>query len=255
MKNTIRTFAIGDTHGHFKELQDLLLTLKKEANFDPKNDHLVLLGDMVDSGPQVKELLDWAIDFKKQYPDTFHPIYGNHEDLLLDALSKYHPIYGDYYIWWNQGGKETIASYMPDGLSDYEKALVHPENIIPAEHFAFLRSLPRYYEDDKYFYVHGGVYPDKKLSEHDFEDRPTMYNMIWIRDQFIDSPYKWEKKIIFGHSSKTAYIGAGESDFVPIVQDNKIGINTMPRHNMGYLLALELPAEKFYTEKGERVYE
>ncbi len=241
-----RTFCFGDIHGHFQEFQELLTLLIKDAKYNPKKDNLVLLGDLVDSGPDTKKVLDWAVDYKNKYPKTFHPLYGNHESLLLDALSKTHPIYGDYYLWWNQGGKETIDSYCPKNLTRYERALVHPEDVIPKEHLDFIHNLPYYYQDDKYFYVHAGVYPNKLLKDHDFKDKTTKYFMIWARDEFLNSNFKWEKKIIFGHSSKTEYIGMGISDFVPNVQENKIGISTMPRRNIGHLTALELPAERFY---------
>ena len=42
-----RVFAIGDVHGHFEMLLDLVADLELT-----ECDHVVLLGDLVDRGPQ-----------------------------------------------------------------------------------------------------------------------------------------------------------------------------------------------------------
>lgn len=241
-----KTFAIGDVHGNYDGLMELYHHLIHAANFQPKTDQLILLGDLVDSGTQVKQVIEKCIEWERLFPQ-YKFLYGNHEDLLLDAL-KYNSVeYGDYYIWWNQGGKETLKSYQPDGYSDYEKAIMQPKDYIKPEHIEWLDSRPYYYENDNYFFVHGGVLPDKLLKDHDFSDAKTLSDMLWIREPFINSRFKWEKKIIFGHTSASEVISPGVADFVPIVQDNKIGINTQPRYGHGHLTALELPVERFWT--------
>lgn len=237
----MKTFAIGDIHGNYTELMQLLDKLEKEAAFSLAEDQLVITGDMVDSGKEVKQVLEWAMSTESLYPQHKF-LMGNHEHLLLDALDVNHPVYGDYYLWYMQGGKETLKSYLPEDLTAYEKALASPNEMIPAEHIAWLKARPYYYENDQYFFVHGGVIPFVQLADHDFTDPAVLQEMLWIRDRFIDSTYKWEKKIIFGHTANVDNRGM----YTPIIKKNKIGINTQPRVNMGYLTALQLPEEKFW---------
>jgi len=245
VKDVKRCFAFGDLHGHYDEFIALWNRLVKDAGLDLTKDEVVLLGDLVDNGHQVKQLLEYVRKLQYDYPSSVRVLRGNHEDLLLDALSPTHPTYGDYYIWYNQGGEETLKSFIPNELSDYEKALAQPEDMIGQEMLDWLKSLPYYYETDKYFFVHGGVLPGTKLKDHDFTDPDTLYKLMWIRDDFIQSTFQWEKKIIFGHTAKSTHKGQ-YSEFEPYVMKNKIGINTMPR-NLGHLTALELPSERFWT--------
>lgn len=237
----MKTFAIGDVHGNYTALMALIHKLETEAGFNIATDQLIITGDLVDSGTQVKQVLTQCMEWERLYPQHKF-LMGNHEDLLLDALNPKHPVYGDYYLWHSQGGEQTLKSYLPDGLTDYEKALASPQELIPAEHIAWLLNRPYYYETEDYFFVHGGVLPFQLLAKHDFDDPWTKNQMLWIRDQFIDSEFKWEKKIIFGHSAKVNARGMYE----PIVKKNKIGINTQPRAWLGYLTAVELPAERFW---------
>lgn len=237
-KNKI--FAISDIHGHYDEL----MALYKKLPINPKRDTLIIMGDHIDRGPDSRKVVEQLIKWKKKYPH-WQFLYGNHEDLMLDSLVYGGRIYDSFYLWYRQGGKETTYSYMPEGLSLLEQALVRPENIIPEEHLLFLASLPRYYETDDYIFVHGGVKPGKSVEDTDPQD------LIWIRDEFIDSDYDWGKKIIFGHTAVPVKLGEDIVDFLPIVKENKIGIDTAvcsPSGN-GKLSALELPIEKFYFQK------
>lgn len=257
-----KIIAISDLHGHYTELMDLMDKLKKEGvNF--KKDTLVFLGDYVDGGPDVKKVLDQLMDWHKIYPHWVY-LFGNHESLLLDAFNPKHPIYGDFYLWYRQGGKETTDSFITDDLSDYDRALVNPQDIITDKYTDFLRELPLFYETDKYFFVHGGLYPNRTIEKHieavgdtfhpDLMEEGDMgYDMIWMRDPFISSKYDWGKKIVFGHTifpyndSLGTNIETGKTTRhlgYPLIMDNKLGLDTF-RHNDGRLTAVILPEEKF----------
>jgi serine/threonine protein phosphatase 1 len=243
-----RIFAIGDVHGHYTELISLLEKLQKEANFDPYNDHLVLLGDLVDNGGQVKEVLDFAIAWTKAYPERFHVVKGNHEDMMIDALNNTHPKYGDYYIWWNQGGRATLKSYTDEfNATDFEKAIMQPLDYITTSHIEFIKNLPLYWQTQDYFFCHAGLRPGKRIDETDFNDPKVQDDLIWIREEFYMQEFDFGKKVIFAHSPFQD-IGQNGPEFVVMQRKDKIGINTMPR-NFGHLTAVELPVEKFYTSK------
>ena len=55
-----RTFVIGDIHGGFKALQQIL----ERANIQA-NDHLIFLGDYVDGWSQSFEVIQHLLDLEK----------------------------------------------------------------------------------------------------------------------------------------------------------------------------------------------
>jgi serine/threonine protein phosphatase 1 len=67
-----RDFAVGDIHGHFTRLQVAL----DAAGFDPAADRLFSTGDLVDRGPECRDVLDWLAK------PWFHPVRGNHDDYV-----------------------------------------------------------------------------------------------------------------------------------------------------------------------------
>lgn len=67
-----RDFAVGDIHGHFSRLQAALDTVA----FDPEIDRLFSVGDLVDRGPECRDVLDWLTK------PWFHPVRGNHDDYV-----------------------------------------------------------------------------------------------------------------------------------------------------------------------------
>lgn len=68
-----RDFAGGDIHGHFTRLQLAL----DAASFDPSVDRLFGVGDLVDRGPECRDVLDWVAR------PWFHPVGGNHDDYVV----------------------------------------------------------------------------------------------------------------------------------------------------------------------------
>jgi len=74
MANSIgRDFAVGDIHGHFTRLQAAL----DAAGFDPAVDRLFSVGDLVDRGPECRDVLDWLAK------PWFYPVRGNHDDYVV----------------------------------------------------------------------------------------------------------------------------------------------------------------------------
>ena len=73
---------IGDIHGQFDALQSLLRHLGYNENGDhPQGRHLILLGDLVDRGPDTPAVLDWYQ--QAQARGKAQSILGNHEINLL----------------------------------------------------------------------------------------------------------------------------------------------------------------------------
>lgn len=70
-----RDFVVGDIHGCYSDLRRVL----DREHFDPGNDRLFSVGDLIDRGPQSIEALEWLAK------PWFHACIGNHEEMLLNA--------------------------------------------------------------------------------------------------------------------------------------------------------------------------
>ncbi|KAA0975355.1 metallophosphoesterase [Pseudomonas sp. ANT_H12B] len=69
-----RDFAVGDIHGHFTRLQAVI----DAAGFNPLVDRLFSVGDLIDRGPECRDVLDWLTK------PWFHPVRGNHDDYVVN---------------------------------------------------------------------------------------------------------------------------------------------------------------------------
>lgn len=98
-----RTFVIGDVHGAFKALVQVL----ERSNFDFEKDTLISLGDIADGWSEVPQCVDLLLKIK-----NLIAIRGNHDVWVYDWLKYgYTP-----YLWTEQGGKATIKSYIKTEL-------------------------------------------------------------------------------------------------------------------------------------------
>lgn len=208
-----RVFAIGDIHGCF----DKLLSLMDIVDIDWEKDTLVFIGDYIDRGPEVKEVVDYLLDLGRREQKVIF-LRGNHELMLQRYL---HGI--DKFTFLYNGGQATLDSYLK-GCYELQG------NFIPASHLEFFDNLRMYYETDDYIFVHAGLKANIPLEEQD------EWDMLWIREDFILSDFDFGKRVIFGHTPFRE----------PLVQHNKIGIDTGAVYG-NKLTCVELPAERFYS--------
>ena len=68
-----RDFVVGDIHGMFDSVERALA----KVDFDPERDRLFSVGDLIDRGPQSRDV----VRFLKQ--PFVHAVCGNHDDALL----------------------------------------------------------------------------------------------------------------------------------------------------------------------------
>jgi serine/threonine protein phosphatase 1 len=158
-------YAIGDVHGCLSLLKDLEAQIVKDARDREGESWLVLLGDLVDRGPQSAQVLDHVL---APLPGLRRLcIRGNHEATMLGFLRD--P--ANNTQWLEFGGRETLLSYGIDqksfakgevGRSGLRQIL---DSYIPAEHIEFLAGLPTLIETPDYVFVHAGLRPGVLISQ------------------------------------------------------------------------------------------
>ena len=119
---------IADIAGQYKGFLKLLEKMP--------DDDVVSVGDMVDRGPDSKEVVEWFMKNGKA-------VLGNHEHMMVDFLRR-----GNFYdrgTWLWNGGGATQNSYGTEG--------------VPEEVLVWLESLPFYMEFDGVLVSHSFLRP------------------------------------------------------------------------------------------------
>ena len=204
-----RIYAIGDIHGRLDLLERTIGAIRSDAEGRDGASITVTVGDYIDRGRQSREVIErlQANPFGMPYVG----LKGNHESLFETFLID--PAAGEH--WRRLGGLETLASFgvpvreMMVGRG-YEQAAKQLEAAMAAEHRAFFASLRTSFVSGRYFFCHAGVRPGVPL------DRQSENDLLWIRDEFLNSPMDFGKVVVHGHTP------VAEAD----VRPNRINIDT-----------------------------
>ncbi|BBB08650.1 metallophosphoesterase [Sphingopyxis sp. EG6] len=219
-----RVYAVGDIHGRddlFAQLIDMIRA--DHAARAPARITIILLGDLIDRGPDSAEVINRAISLRAEFPDT-RLLIGNHEECFLAALG------GDtrrlrYFM--RIGGDATVRSYWKDDASlasaSFEEVAEQLQQRVPAEHVTFLGMGEDVIEIGDYAFVHAGIRPGVPL------EKQSLADLRWIRDDFLDNLGDHGKMIVHGHSITNE----------PDEQANRIGID-IGAFRSGSLVALGL---------------
>lgn len=228
-------YAIGDIHGR----DDLFADLLERIDVDRRNRAageavLILLGDLVDRGPDSAKVVDRALRLRDGF-DRMHHLIGNHEECMLAALD------GDvralrYFV--RIGGDATVRSYMQndrvyDASSFEDLAELFPA-IVPSSHVDFLKKGEDLIQYGDYAFVHAGVREAVPLH------RQATPDLRWIRGEFLNSKADHGAIIVHGHSISTEVEE----------RSNRIGIDT-GAYASGRLTAIGLAGtERWFIETG-----
>jgi serine/threonine protein phosphatase 1 len=98
------------------------------------------------------------------------------------------------YLGDGMGGRETLASYDLDPTGPPDEVHAEARAKIPADHRAFLEARPRHFTAGDCLFVHAGIRPHVPLDAQDPED------LVWIRDDFLDSPVNHGPLVVHGHT-------------------------------------------------------
>ena len=211
----VRLYAIGDVHGCFDLLVNLLQRIEMDqAGRTPNETRIVLLGDYIDRGPQSREVCELL--FSMAGSKRVCCLKGNHEETMLDVLSGQAEA---LRFWLQYGGEETLRSWgVSDGLIEHARLSEQGEQrlmdafrwAVPLHLVNWMRNLPTRYVVGDYLFVHAGIRPGVKLAHQAERD------LMWIREPFLRSRARHPAMIVHGHS---------EGDD-PQPRFNRIGIDT-----------------------------
>lgn len=172
----MRTIVVGDIHGCFNELFELIEHLRLNKLYNAKKDKLIFLGDYIDRGDKSRYVVKFIRKLQKNNPNVI-ALMGNHEDMAVEYFDGFR-----YSGWTYNGYEHTLESY-----KGYDKEL--------KDDIEWMRGLPLYHEDDDFIYVHAGV----DLYEDNMENQ-LKETLVWTREEFIGSIKKYHKRVIFGHT-------------------------------------------------------
>lgn len=169
----MKTIVIGDIHGCYEELKEMIVDLENNKEYNKDTDRLIFLGDYIDRGMDSYKVIQYIKELQKNN-DNVIALMGNHEKMCIDFMAH---LSDD---WLLNGYHTTINSY-----GNYKELQKDIE---------WMKTLPLYYEDDSFIYVHAGINPNKPL------DKNSAYELLWQRESFIYNKNEFDKTVIFGHT-------------------------------------------------------
>ncbi len=165
-----RTIVVGDIHGCYDELMDLLDKVGFETT-----DRLVSVGDLISKGPKSREVLELFMSDAR-----LSTVLGNH-DLALRRR-------------WHGEDIELKAAQ-----KETHKELKENKDIF----LAFLNSLPFVIDLETHLVVHAGLRPNVALHSQTTGDLTRLRTLGPDRESVEGTPwyhaYYGEKTVLFGH--------------------------------------------------------
>ena len=210
-----RTIIVGDIHGCYSELLDLI----EELRLKPE-DRLVSVGDLVAKGPDSRRVLDF---FRERSNSA--AILGNHECVLL-------------------------RQYRGEAV-DLEPAHVKVMEELAADFAVYMdwvSELPCYINLGSHIVVHAGIRPGTRLEQQELQDLTELRTLDGPeRGSRVGTPwfdrYQGDAVVIFGHWVFET----------PLVRKNALGIDTGCVYG-GKLTAVVLPGERLASVPARKAY-
>lgn len=235
----MKTFVIGDIHGRFKALKEVL----KNSKFDYINDKLIVLGDIVDGGIRTYDVVEELLKIK-----NIVYIIGNHDEWFMNHIRSGWA----EEIWITQGGGNTLKSYGANvkvAKSEFEISYVDTTKLnIPVTHQDFFNRGVYYYIEDNMLFVHGGINP--KIPKIESQSR---FDLLWDRDLInyaIEHIILNYKNVFIGHTT-TQFLGNRlmlDDIYKPIILNNLIMMDTGAGFN-GRLSIMDINTRKYWRSK------
>lgn len=162
-----KIFIIGDVHGCFYTLENLLNSWNKEE------EQLIFIGDLIDRGnfsPQTVRLVKQLVK-----DEDAVCLMGNHEFAMVKAILE-----TKTNTWFGEMGTETLAQYKNAGLKAKNDA-------------KWLQELPLIWQNENFILSHAGI---SILSENPF-NKMDKESVLWTRSELKNMEGKIQ---IHGHT-------------------------------------------------------
>ncbi len=188
-----RFYAIGDIHGR----RDLFATLieaieEDDAACTPATSTVVLLGDLVDRGPDSAGVIETARQWGKRR--QVRCIAGNHEEMFLESFDDREML--RHFL--KHGGRETMLSYGIKKKRYNELTLKELQaelnELVPAKHRKFLQAMEDMVIAGDYVFVHAGIDPKRSVQDQKTSD------LRWIRERFLKHGDPLSHVVVHGHT-------------------------------------------------------
>ena len=217
----MRTFVIGDIHGCYAAL----LAVVAAAGIMP-DDSVITLGDYVDRGSEVRQVLDWLRT--RQQAGQLIPLLGNHELMMREGRTDAKA----YQFWIACGGQDTLRAYAPPGE---QPSLKH----FPEEHWQFIENdCLRWYETETHIFVHASLHPGLPLERQ--------YEQVLFWDRCLrHPPHNSGKIMVCGHTPQL--------DGFPANYGHAICLDTGAYLEGGWLTCLDVVSGEYWqaNQSGE----
>jgi serine/threonine protein phosphatase 1 len=221
-----RVYAIGDIHGRLDLLDALIAAIEADdAGRGQAQTTVLLLGDLVDRGPDSAGVIDRARRLRAApgAGRTVRILYGNHEEMFVrsfDDLEMLRP-------FLRHGGRETLYSYGVDKQAlteaDLEQAQALMQAAVPQADRDFIATFEDMITIGDYAFVHAGVDPLASLAQQ------RASTLRWIREPFLSFEGDFGKVVVHGHTITPD----------AVLRANRIGLDT-GAYASGRLTALAL---------------
>lgn len=188
-----RVYAIGDIHGRCDLLCRMIARIEAdEAGRHAADTTVILLGDLVDRGPDSAGVIATAREWAKRR--RVRILAGNHEEMFLGSMERDETL--RHFL--RHGGRETLLSY-PISPEVYSRATLEElraimNEVVPAEDIAFMQRMEDRIQIGDYVFVHAGVRPGVPLGEQKVSD------LRWIRGEFIEAREDRDFAVVHGHT-------------------------------------------------------
>ncbi|ANU08645.1 metallophosphoesterase family protein [Paraurantiacibacter namhicola] len=204
-----RIYAVGDIHGRLDLFEAMIAAIDADdAARKSANTTIVLLGDLIDRGPDSAGVVKRAR--KLQKARAVRILAGNHEDMFLRSFDERDVL--RHFI--RHGGKETLLSYGVPKKAYNNSSLEELQKLmnehVPEKDRVFVEGFEDAVLVGDYLFVHAGIRPGVALDEQ------TRQDMRWIREPFLGHKKPHGPVVVHGHTISDE----------PEDRGNRIGLDT-----------------------------
>lgn len=178
------TYVMSDIHGQYETFRTMLVEIKFN-----KKDHLYILGDVIDRGPDGIKMLQYCME----HQDNITLLMGNHEDMMIKSINIFEKNEKDQML--NRSITDNWL-YYNGGYVTYTE-LLKQDDSMQNKIKDFLNNLSYYKiieneNEIKTILIHAGLFIGHADSlERLFEYNIKSEDIIWYRD-YYDSNLDYE---------------------------------------------------------------